>query len=245
MILKQVPSNHRDVDLVILTEDTYLAIACDSCGGIGQKERDVVNVPPYIIGRFTSRVALMEMLSIGATPKAVTAGICSEPTPTGEGIITGIQEELQDLALDIPITISTEKNMPTCQTGLGLSLIGTVKEKSLRLNKTKIGDKLYCVGIPKVGNEVDLNDPQIANSVLIKKLISISSVHDIIPVGSKGIAGEAKMLTSFLGLKLRWEKNPCIDIQKTAGPSTCVLVTVPDSLQIECSQPVHLVAHIS
>lgn len=244
MVFKEVPPNYRDVDLINLNEDIYLAIACDSCGGIGEKERDVVKVPPYIVGRLTSRVALMEILSVGATPKAITAGICSEPEPTGEGIITGIREELQDLALNISLTISTEKNMPTCQTGLGLSLIGTVKEEELRINKTKAGDKLYCVGIPKVGNEIVLGDPQIADSLLINKLLSIPLVHDIIPVGSKGIKGEAGMLASFLGLKLEWENDLAIDIEKTAGPSTCVLVTVPDKLKTDCPQPIHLLAQI-
>jgi len=135
--------------------------------------------------------------------------------------------------------------MPTCQTGLGLSLVGTVKKQALRINKTQLGDKLYCIGIPKVGNEVSLSDPEIANNPLIKKLLSIPIVHDIIPVGSKGIKGEADMLASSLGLQIHWEENLPVDIQKTAGPSTCVLITTPGVLIIDIPQPMHLIARIS
>jgi hypothetical protein len=244
MYTKDTIAANRDVSFIELNKNLYLAVACDSCGGIGEKERDVVKVPPYIVGRFTTRVTLMEVLSVGAKPKALTAAICNEPDPTGEGVLIGIKDELKDLSHKFPITISTEKNMKTCQTGLGITIVGLVEKESLRINKTKAGDKLYCVGVPKVGNEISLDDPKIANSLLIKRLLDIPAVHDIIPVGSKGIKGEAEMLVSFLGLKLKWNKNLPIDIQKTAGPATCVLVTCPAELNISMPQPIFLLAQL-
>ena len=54
MNLKNPIAANRDVSFIELNADLYLAIACDSCGGIGEKERDVVCVPPYIVGRFTT-----------------------------------------------------------------------------------------------------------------------------------------------------------------------------------------------
>lgn len=186
----------------------------------------------------------MEILAVGANPKALTAAICNEPNPTGKGMLSGIKDELKDLSPKLPLTISTEKNMKTCQTGLGVTIIGLVEKESLRINKTKAGDKLYCVGVPKVGNEISLDDPEIANSLLIKELVDISDIHDIIPVGSKGIKGEAEMLVSFLGLELEWNKNLPIDIQKTAGPATCVLITCPTEFEISKPQPVLLLATI-
>lgn len=244
MHMKDSMAANRDVSFIELNESLYLAVACDSCGGIGEKVKDVVKVPPYVVGRLTTRVAMMEILSAGASPKALTAAICSEPAPTGERILTGIRDELNDLSLNLPLTISTEKNMKTCQTGLGITIIGLVKKESLRINKTKAGDRLYCVGVPKVGNEISLVDPEIANSLLIKELLEIPGVHDIIPVGSKGIKGEGEMLASFLGLELKWNHSLSIDIQKTAGPSTCILVTCPKELQIAQSQPVFLLATV-
>ena len=117
------------------------------------------------------------------------------------------------------------------------------RKKKLRVNKTKAGDKLYCIGI-KVGNEISLDDSQIANSLLIKELNDMSSVHDIIPVGSKGIKGEAEMLASFLGLELNWGKNLPVDIQKTAGPATCVLVTSPREISFKNAQPIFDIAKL-
>lgn len=244
MYLVDTTKSHRDVNLVSIKDDLYMAVACDSCGGVGEKEGDVVKVPPYIVGRFTCRVALMEILSIGSIPISVTAAICSEPDPTGKGILSGISDELGDLFLEIPVTISTEKNIPTCQTGLGITIIGLVEKEKLRINNTRPGDMLYCIGIPKVGNEVFLDDPEIPNTLLIKELLNIPNVHEIIPVGSKGIKGEAEMLASYYGLDIHWKDKPPIDIQKTAGPSTCILVTGPTGLEISQAQPVFLLAEL-
>ncbi|MCL6559065.1 MAG: alpha-ribazole kinase [Firmicutes bacterium] len=234
---KCLPKN-RDVSFVKLSGDMLLAVACDSSGAIGEKEKDVVKVPPYVVGRFILRVPLMEILAVGATPVAVTATICSEPSPTGEGIITGIKDELKTVDLNLPITISTEKNMPTCQTGLGVTVIGTVAQQDLRQNMTRPGDRIYCIGLPKVGNEVGLENPEIADSRLVKQLLKHPLIHDIIPVDSRGIKGEAESLASYLKLSVEWADNLTVDIKKSAGPSTCVIVTCPKELDISCIQPV-------
>jgi len=244
VFLNDVMAPNRDVSFIKINDTLYLAVACDSCGGAGEKKEDAVKVPPYIVGRFTTRVTLMEILSVGANPKALTATICNEPSPTGDGILMGIMEELESVSIDLPLIISTEKNMKTCQTGLGITVVGLVEEENLRINKTKANDKLYCIGVPKVGNEVSLDDTQIATSSLVKHLIEIPIVHDIIPVGSKGIKSESEMLVSSLGLQLSWNNNLPIDIKKTAGPATCVLVTCPTKLEISMPQPICLLANI-
>ena len=100
-------------------------------------------------------------VSVGAKPKALTAAICNEPDPTGKGMLIGIGDELKDLFPKLPVTISTEKNMTTSQTGLGITIVGVVEKKKLRVNKTKAGDKLYCIGVPKVGNEISLMIPKL------------------------------------------------------------------------------------
>lgn len=64
------PQLKRDISLIPRGEQ-YLAIACDSCGGVGSKEMDLVPASPQIVGYYTARVALMEVLSIGALPMAL------------------------------------------------------------------------------------------------------------------------------------------------------------------------------
>lgn len=194
--------DNRDVTFVEIFPEVFLAVACNSIGGIGDKPGDVVKVPPYIVGRFGSRVPLMEILAVGATPKSITAAICSEPDPTGEGILEGIRDELESVDLQLPITISTEKNIPTTQTGLGVTVVGVVGRDKLKLNETRSKDKLFSVGLPKVGNEVSLEDPEIADAKLVKGLVSLPAVHDVVPVGSKGIRREAEMLADHLGLRI-------------------------------------------
>lgn len=238
-------AKNRDVSFIKIEKDLYLAVACDSCGGIGNKEKDVVKVPPYIVGRFTTRVSMMELLSIGASPKGLTAAVCSEPKPTGEGLVSGIFEELKQIDEKMSITISTEKNMPTCQTGLGITAIGTVNSNSLKVNKTRALDKLYCIGIPKVGNEISLEDPELADITLIKKLLKHPKIHDIIPVGSKGIKGETNILASYLKLEVIWRKDIPLDLNKTAGPCTCVLITSPEIISLDIPQPVFLLGEFA
>ena len=45
MYLVDTTKSHRDVNLVSIKDDLYMAVACDSCGGVGEKEGDVVKVP--------------------------------------------------------------------------------------------------------------------------------------------------------------------------------------------------------
>ncbi|WP_148865895.1 AIR synthase related protein [Thermosediminibacter litoriperuensis] len=235
---KNIAPPNRDVALVELQPGIYLAVACDSAGGIGEKERDVVKVPPYITGRFTCRVTLMELLAIGADPLVLTATICSEPSPTGEGLLKGVMDELCASGFNIPITISTEKNIPTCQTGLGVTAVGLVKEGGLRMGRTEPGDGVYCLGVPKVGNEVSLHDPDIADTGAVRRLLSLPEVHDIIPVGSRGIKGEVEHLARVSELSVRWELCPPVNTKKPAGPSTCVVFTASKLPDIKGPSPV-------
>ncbi|MDN5331274.1 MAG: hypothetical protein PWP45_499 [Tepidanaerobacteraceae bacterium] len=238
MSLKNKALPNRDVVLIKIQQEKYLAVACDSAGGIGEKERDVVKVSPYITGRFTCRVALMELLAIGAKPLTIAATISCEPSPTGEGLLKGIKDELSACGLDIPLAISTEKNIPTCQTALGVTVVGIADEQGLRMGRTKSGDIIYCLGVPKVANEVFLDDPEIADALAVKQLSAFSEVHDIIPVGSRGIKGEVEHLALVSGLSVRWESVLPVNTEKSAGPSTCVIFTAPEDVEIKGLRPV-------
>ena len=155
----------RDLTLLRLPGDLVLVIACDSAGGIGPKERDVVKVPGYVLGRFTARVALMEVLASGALPAVVVSTLSVEPEPVGREIMAGVEEEARESGLDPrrAVTGSSEKNTPTCQTGLGITAIGMAREDELRFGRSVRGDAVMCVGVPKVGDQVRLGDPDIAD----------------------------------------------------------------------------------
>lgn len=217
----------RDVEVVQIDSNYSIVTACDSCGGIGLKHNDVVKVSPYIVGRFTARVALMEVLSINAIPKTISIAISNEPNPTGEEIINGVVEALKAGDLEsVPMAISTEKNIKTSQTALGITVIGICKNKNIRIAKSKSGDFVYCLGIPKVGNEINgLDDSEIVQINHIMDLLKLKGVCDIVPIGSKGILMEIEMLCKNVNCKFIYEPGEYIDMHKSAGPSTCLIFT--------------------
>lgn len=217
----------RDVEIVFIDDEKCIVMACDSAGGIGEKSLDVINVSPYITGRFTARVALFEIICIGARPKMLSATISNEPFPTGEYIIQAIKDEIKGInAEGLPLAISTEKNFETLQTGMGITAVGLCENKDLRINFSKPGDLVYCVGTPKLGNEINgVEDSEIVNIEDIEGLLEINMIHDILPIGSQGILKEAEILASGVGCRLVMEEEINIDINKSAGPSTCLIFT--------------------
>ncbi|MDI6813330.1 MAG: alpha-ribazole kinase [Desulfitobacteriaceae bacterium] len=224
----------RDVEVVWLSEDRCLIVACDSSGAIGEKEEDVVKVPPEVVGRFATRVALLEVMATGGYPQVLTVAISNEPVPTGEGILRGVREELRSLGLgSLAVAISTEKNIPTQQTGLGVGVTGTADSETLRIARSQAGDIMYCLGIPKVGVEVESpEDPEIVQGRDVLELLHQVQVHDLVPVGSRGIRSEAESLAESVGCI--FEGIACsLDMQKSAGPSTCLIVTTPMGFRLE------------
>lgn len=225
----------RDVKIIQLPSEQFLVIGCDSAGGIGPKPLDKVKVSGYTIGKFTVRVAFMEVLSVGAQPIAVIDTLSVEMHPTGIDIIKGIKREVEDAGLDpdLVLTGSYEKNVPTEQTGLGVVVIGIVSKKDLKIGTSKPRDVVVAIGEPKVGAEVvEVIQSGKENEVLadlkdVKTLLSLDFVHEILPVGSQGIAKEIETLTKPLNLTPSFEREVKIDLEKSAGPSTVLLATLP------------------
>lgn len=223
----------RDVEVLFLNEGECLVVACDSCGAIGSKTLDIVQVPEQVTGRFTARVTLLEVLAAGAEPKMLTVAISNEADPTGDRILEGVREELKSLNLaQLPLVISTEKNIITRQTGLGISVIGVADVSTLRLATTQVGDFIYGLGLPKVGSEVsDPEDPEIIRGEHIRMLLGQQSVQDIIPIGSQGIRGEAFALAQTLKGKLILNSTCSVDLNKSAGPVTALIFSTKQKIQ--------------
>ena len=221
----------RDVEVVSINNAQYLVASCDSCGAIGMKELDEFKISWFITGKLTTRVALLEVISTGVKPQMLTVAISNELYPTGEELLRGVNYELEFFGLkNLPSAISTEKNMLTKQTGLGISVIGVAEKNKLRIGTTQLGDYIYCLGFPKVGAELNNpEDPEIVQVKAIQVLLGISSIHDIIPVGSRGIRLEADQLASTVNSRLRIDPTCLLNLDKSAGPSTCVIITSSSS----------------
>lgn len=220
----------RDISMRELEDEKMLVIACDSAGGIGPKKGDVIKVSGEIIGRFTTRVALMEVLAVGAQPVSIVNTLAVEYNPTGKSIIEGIKEEIRSLGLaeDILLNGSTEENIQTMQTGIGVTVIGLIEKNKLLLASSQVNDLIIAIGLPLVGEKVLQEMEMIADVADLKKLMEIIGVHEIIPVGSKGISYEADLLAHMSGLKCKYQRGLTIDLCQSAGPATTILASVTE-----------------
>jgi len=213
--------------------DKCLVIACDSCGAVGAKKEDVLKLSTHYVAKFTLRVALSEVMCSGAKPVTIINGVACEMKPTGEELILGIREELENANIsDIVLTGSTEENFTTNMTALAITVIGVATEDELKFGQAAKGDKLVLLGSPSVGEEVDLESKGFYTE--IRQLLLLSGVKEIVPVGSKGIAYEAEMLESMNSMVYRqfdYDSNDSmlIDFNKSAGPATCLLVLCAES----------------
>jgi hypothetical protein len=224
--------NVRDLVITELTDEIWLVTACDSDGGIGPKPLDTFSSTAYDLGRLGMRVPLMEILASGAEPFLTADLLMVEMEPTGKEIIRGIKDELADAEVspNTAVTGSTEDNVRTVQTGMGVVIMGFVHKNDFNPGKSREGDIIAAMGIPKSAPEYKIvyNDPEIADPQTIRRLIETGLVHDILPVGSKGIQHEISELAATAGLVYKLNKKTDVSITKSGGPSTCCLVSLEE-----------------
>ncbi len=218
----------RDLSLLDIG-DRYVVIAVDSFGGIGPKEHDVVKFSPEDWAVALLRVPLMEVIATGARPILVIDALGVEYDPTGKMVIDSLKRELARIGYsDVPMNGSTEDNIPVNASAAGIVVLGEVEKEKFYPGSSHIGDSLFVVGIPKSGpdEEVDLkNDTEIPDILDLIKFREMEGIHDILPVGSHGILYEAQELAKSAHLKLSLSPHVAVDIKKSAGPSTCFLIS--------------------
>ncbi len=244
----------RRGDVSIIKSPTGHAIVTGSTssGAIGPKELDKIKVSGNILGKFLARVALMDVIATGAFPLLLSVTLGVEKDPTGNQIIEGIRREARGVGLDPNQVMleNTEDNIETLQTGVGLTVVGFANENELRLAKTCPCDKIIAIGRPKVGEEVIPAETrgEIADLRNISQLTTKRYVHDIVPVGSFGIASEAKMMAFAVGRQLKLLEVPKLDLNKSAGPATVVLASIdPEKIEDVTSlipKPINVVGEI-
>jgi len=213
---------------------------------------DKVKVEGCVLGKFLARVALMDVIATGAFPLLLSVTLGVEKEPTGNEILEGIRREARSIGLDPNQVImeNTEDNFETVQTGVGLTVIGFANEDELRIGKTCPGDLIVAIGKPKVGDEVILAETkgEIADLKSITQLSQRKYAHDIAAVGSFGIADEARMMAYGVGRQLKLVDVKGLDLIKSAGPATVVLVTVSreklDDLTALISKPINVIGEI-
>ncbi len=241
-----------DVSIMKIPTGHAIVVGSTSSGAVGPKTMDKVKVEGRVLGKFLARVALMDVTATGAFPLLLSVTLGVENEPTGHEIIEGIRKEVTFLGLEPNQVLmeNTEDNFETVQTGAGLTVVGFANEEELRLGKTRPGDIVVAVGKPKVGDEVIPAEArgEIADLKNVMQLSQKKYVHDIVPVGTFGIAHEARMMAYAVGRQLKMAENPKIDLEKSAGPATAVLVTLDkeklEDLTLLLRKPITIVGEI-
>jgi len=242
----------RDVLVFALDRHRVMVVGCDSSGGIGPKPMDVVKVDGHILGKFTARVALMEVLSTGAKPICLVNTLCVEPKPTGLKILQGIREEAERAGLKsrLVITGASEKNVPVRQTGLGVTIIGVAKRSELRVGLSRKKNVVVSVGIPLVGSEVLSGERKglVAETKDLLKLLDLDFINEVIPVGSRGILHEAQTIAKESHLKLQLAQRLKVNVKKSGGPATVILATLPEpqlpNVYDKISKPINMIGKL-
>ena len=220
-------------DLLIVDGSPPLVIACDSVGGIGPRPADLVRVPADVVAHFAARVPLLEVLCSGARPVALLNTLCHDMAEATVFINTFRAVASEVGIRPDAVTGSTEENVPSPATGVGVTVIGTLAG-DLLTGGGRPGDVVICVGWPRSAphDEVFIGHPDIVPLSTVQALVTTGAVHDALPVGSRGIGYEAGQLAESSGCALTWLPHP-LPLDASGGPASCVLfacdpASVPD-----------------
>lgn len=211
-------------DLLILADE--LVIATDSIGGIGPKPADTVKADARTVAHFALRVPLLEVICSGATPIAVIDDLCVELEPTGRQMIDEIRRLSAEAGIPSDaITGSTEDNVLTQATGIGVTVLGRLGPGGLLSGGSRPGDLVLCAGLPLSAprDDIRIGHPGQVTVAAVSAALASGLVHDALPVGSKGLAWEVPQLAESAGLTVEWHHQDTVSRTDSAGPASCVL----------------------
>lgn len=221
----------RERDLLYFRTDetTAVAVACDSDGGLGPKPHDRYPCPAYQLGRFAARVPLLETLAAGGRPIMLVDTLSVELEPTGLEIIRGVIDEAALGGLDRDaVTGSTEDNIPTVSTGVGVTVVGVAGIDALRPGSSEAGSAVLLVGHPRSGpdDDVTVDDPEILSVPAMQALAGLQHVQEILPVGSRGVHHECGVLADSSQLVFREGGGWPVPREQPGGPGTTCVAAV-------------------
>ena len=232
----RLPRPARCRDLVYWPDGgSIYVLASDSNAGIGALPGDTLAKDPAEVGYSAAKVPLMEVIAAGADPFLLTNSLGGPLDDYGGEILAGIRAALAEVDADITVTGSDETNIPTRQTAVGVSVLGRASVPDIRWGSTRDGDLVVAVGYPRDGlyRPYAEGDADVASVADLRRVARLAGVHELLPVGSKGVGYEARQLADGVGGTLVLLGGHPLDLAASAGASTCFLVTLPTSAMPE------------
>lgn len=214
----------RDLALLRLGRQTLVA-ACDAVGGLGSKPEDFLLMEPESVGYFSARVVLLELLSVEVKPLLAICTLSVEREPTGRRLMIGVRTQLREaLHKDISIIDSVETNFPTRHTAMGIALLGKLSKGRRLGGKVQLGDEVYRIGTPRTG--IKIGDADILAVDIVRRLVARRQVHEVIPLGSRGVRSELSDLrTRGIDVTVGTEVEAW-ELTRSGGPANAVLAVV-------------------
>ena len=227
----------RDLSYLRVGDDDVLVVACDSDGGIGPKPHDTVAVSGYDLGRSAARVPLLEVVAAGARPVLVVDTLAVERHPTGDEILAGVLAEaaLGGLGPEA-VTGSTEDNVATVATGVGVTVLGRATIDALRPGSAATPYVVVLLGRPMSApaQRFGPDHPDILSLPAMATAMATPRVLEALPIGSRGVGYEYDQLTATGGRREPFDRWP-VAPEQSGGPSTAALLAVePTQLDETC-----------
>jgi len=198
-----------------------LIITIDNAGSIGKKINDTIDVDYKTVAYFTLRTAIIENIVQHTKIIGITlANFCGDENH--QSIVEGINMVENDLGYELPFISSSESNFRMNESAISFTCIGKQKQ-----NKIEKHNNIAIIGKPLVGDEVLANKLDIVSLKEIISLVNSNNVSRVISVGSKGIKAKIKQ---ELGLSVSSDE---LDLFKSAGPSTCVIVVYESLIELK------------
>lgn len=194
-----------------------LIATTDNAAAIGEKPQDIVSASDKLTAYLTARVTFLEQLAANAIPTHILLANFSGDDAWNR-YVAGIEQVFDEIGLVRPsVDGSSESNMPTLQSGLSVTMLGEVQKRTEYEHSKLIW---YTYGLPLVGNEVLEQPENVAQLQPIFEAWQEEIVQQVWPVGSKGLQAEFSRLFGE-------NKVECLlDINKTAGPCTVILLGI-------------------
>jgi hypothetical protein len=225
----------RDLSVIPMPDGSHLVIACDSVGGIGPRPGDTVAATAHTTGYFAVRTPLLEVLAIGAQPRLIVNNLCFERGRDADEMIAAITGVAVEVGLDrSAVTGSTEDNVATTTSGIGITIVGSVAPGGLRSGRSRAGDLVACLGLPRSApvHQLAVGDASMPTIAEVRTALDVPGVREALPVGSAGIASEMSALagTARLGHNLR---AGGLDLAASGGPASCVLFSLDPAALVQ------------